>query len=252
MKLIMYILTISALVLSLYIYLDIQDEDVLILKTIDTYYYAFETRKDTIDISMYTSENPKIVNDISAIDRVIFKNRHVQFDVSLKDIKYSHQEQFDGATYDVLKYHIELPKFGTYQFMDHMQMTVFFVDNTEITLYLGVLEYFIDDLEDSLSWASIDISRDDDMMTIQSISISGLACDTTIEVSKRYHLDLTCDDSRLLATFQDQDVIFTHIPIFLTRLNQREVIIGASSIHSLRMLAQTEGFHREYTYYYAT
>lgn len=252
MKLIIYVLTISALVLSLYIYLEFQEDDVVKMKTIDTYYYAFESRKDTIDVSVYTSKNPKILNDVNAIDRVIFKNTNVQFDVSLKDIKYSHQENFEETTYDVLKYHIVLPKLGMYQFIDHLQMTLFFVDNTETTLYLGVLEYFIDHLEDSLPWTSIDITREDALMTIQSIAIRGLACDTTIEVSKRYLIDVSCHEATLFATLNKQDVIFTHIPIFLSHLNQREVIIGATSIQSLRMLSQTEGFHREYTYYYAS
>ena len=252
MKLYMYILTVSVLVICIYLVLQMHEEDALFIKTIDTYYYAFETRKDTIDISLYTSKDPHMFHDVSSIDRVIFKNTNVQFDVTLKGIKYSHQEHYEATTYDVLTYHIQLPKFGTYQFLDHVQMTLFFIDNTEITLYIGVLEYFIDDLEDSLTWSSIDISRDEDVMTIQSISIHGIACETNVAVSKRYLVDVTCRDMTLLATFHKEDVIFTHIPIFLTHLNQREIIIGATSIQSLRMLSQTEGFHREYTYYYAT
>lgn len=252
MKLLIYMLTVTTIVFSMYVYINVNHQPYIGIKTIDSYYYAFENLKDSIEVPLYIEDSSKVVSDMQSIDRIKFHNTNIQFDGRLKDITRSHQEIYEDISYDVFEYHIELPKLGLYQFYDHMQMTLYFIDDTELTVYIGVLEYFINSLGDALKWTSIDLIRDNDIMTIRIINIQGVSCKMTVEMSKTYDVDRLCDARGMTVTLRDEGVIVTNIPIFMTLESQQEVIIGATQIHSLRMLSQTEGYQREYTYYYAS
>ncbi|MGA0351842.1 MAG: hypothetical protein ACO3MF_03740, partial [Acholeplasmataceae bacterium] len=173
-------------------------------------------------------------------------------DVILQHIEFSHQELYQEKKMDCYIFRIEIPRLGVHQLLEHLKMIVTYFDNTSLSLYLGVLEIFPSIVHQTTSWDHIEVTRHKDIMTIQAFDIKALSCQANILFSYVYTLELSCSNQIMTATFTMDDIIFTDVPLIIQLNQEEEWIIGMKWISSLRMLQQTEGYHRAYTYYIAT
>lgn len=249
MKIIIYALTLLVTALTMYVYKDITTIPEVTFKTIKTYYYVVEGALQTLDVQVYVHNSQDALLDTKTIDRVTLFNDTILLDVTLNRITYSHQEIYNEVSYDSYIFDITLPSLGQNEWIDSLQMTIDYMNQTSVTLYLGVLEYFINGHQMGSSWSSIDAIRDETLMTIKAFHIKSLPCDARVFVSNTYQVNQTCINDFVVLTLKSDDVIFTHVPLIIDTNEAYEWIIGMSWITSKRMLVQTEGYHYEYTYH---